>query len=110
MNELYILITKNNTIATFSINNKVIFCKSVGNLKFKGAKKSTPFASQKLIEFVCEKIRKFKKKIYVKIKGNNSNRESVFRALSSAKLNIFKISDITSFPHNGCRPKKIRRI
>ncbi|MGX7589245.1 small ribosomal subunit protein uS11 [Candidatus Vidania fulgoroideorum] len=111
MYEIYIVSTKNNTIVTFKILNKVIFCKSTGQLKFKGSKKSTPYAAQKLGEIVYyEIIKKNIKEINLKIKGFGPGRDSILRIFFEGKINIKEVSDVTSFPHNGCRPKKKRRI
>ncbi|WDR79252.1 30S ribosomal protein S11 [Candidatus Vidania fulgoroideae] len=109
--ELYIISTKNNTIVTFKKFNNVVFCKSAGNLKFKGTKKSTPFAAQKLGEFIYNEIKKQNiKEINIKTKGFGPGREAILRVFSSESINIRKISDITPYPHNGCRPKKKRRV
>ncbi|WDR79443.1 30S ribosomal protein S11 [Candidatus Vidania fulgoroideae] len=109
--ELYIISTKNNTIVTLRNLENVVFCKSTGNLKFKGTKKSTPFAAQKLGEFVLNEIKKKNiEEINIKIKGFGPGREAILRVFSSESINIKEISDITPYPHNGCRPKKKRRV
>ncbi|MGX7576688.1 30S ribosomal protein S11 [Candidatus Vidania fulgoroideorum] len=110
---IYILSTSNNNIITFAKNHKVVFCKSSGNLNFKGSRKSTPYAAQKLAEFVCDKIKGEKKikKINIQIKGFGMGREAILRVFASLKdIEISSIADKTPYKHNGCRPKKKRRI
>lgn len=102
----------NNTIVTVSdINGNVVSWASAGGLKFRGAKKSTPFASQTVAQEAVEKAMKFGlKEVSVYVKGPGFGRESAVRAVAKSGLKISMIKDVTGIPHNGCRPRKIRRI
>ncbi|MGX7583008.1 30S ribosomal protein S11 [Candidatus Vidania fulgoroideorum] len=106
-------ITYNNIIITFcKKNGEIIFWKSSGCLKFKGSKKSTPYAAQKVMENVCNEILNRKNyKIWLNIKGVGIGRDSAVKSLISFnKIKIMGISDKTPLPHNGCRPPKRRRV
>jgi small subunit ribosomal protein S11 len=93
--------------ATF--NNTVITIADTSG--FKGSRKSTPFAGQMSAQQVAEKAMKFgMKEVDVKVKGPGSGRESAITALQAAGLKIKSIEDVTPLPHNGCRPKKRRRV
>lgn len=109
---LYICSTYNNTIITLADPlGKVLGWKSAGSIGFKGTKKATPFAASKVAEalcFVAEKMGVSKVDIFVK--GIGSGRDSAIRSLVSHGLEIASITDITPIPHNGCRPKKVRRV
>ena len=84
---------------------------SAGTSGFKGSRKSTPFAGQMAAQQVAEKAVKFgMKEVDVKVKGPGSGRESAITALQAAGLTIKSIEDVTPLPHNGCRPKKRRRV
>lgn len=109
---LYISSTYNNTIITLAdTSGKVLAWKSAGSIGFKGTKKATPFAASKVAEALCivgEKLGIFKINVFVK--GIGSGRDSAIRSLASHGLEIASITDITPVPHNGCRPKKPRRV
>ena len=109
---LYISSTYNNTIITLTdTSGKVLAWRSAGSIGFKGTKKATPFAASKVAEALCivgEKLGVFKIKVFVK--GIGSGRDSAIRSLASHGLEISSITDITPIPHNGCRPKKPRRV
>ena len=82
-----------------------------GTSGFKGSRKSTPFAGQCAAQQVAEKARKFGvKDVDVKVKGPGSGRESAITSLEAAGLKIKSIEDVTPLPHNGCRPRKKRRV
>lgn len=104
--------TFNNTIVTITdVNGDVLCWDSSGTAKFKGAKKSTPYAAQRTAETVAEKaIKMGMKEIEVRVKGPGSGRESAIRGLQAAGLTVRAIEDVTPLPHNGCRPRKRRRV
>ncbi|MBI2451278.1 MAG: 30S ribosomal protein S11 [Parcubacteria group bacterium] len=109
---VHVFATYNNTIisATDPAGNVLIWA-SAGNIGFKGTKKSTPFAASKTAEVVSEKIKKIGiTDIDIMIKGIGAGRDSTLRSLANAGFNINLIRDITSIPHNGCRPPKVRRV
>jgi len=102
----------NNTIITFTDKQgNVIGWSSSGANNFRGAKKSTPFAAQQVVETAFANIKDYGlKEVDVKVKGPGMGRESAIRALASSGLKIKSITDITPIPHNGCRPRKQRRM
>jgi len=104
--------TFNNTIISIADATGEILCwESAGTIGFKGSRKSTPFAAQRAAENVAEKARKFGiREVEVRIKGPGSGRESAITALQAAGLEIRAIEDVTPLPHNGCRPRKRRRV
>lgn len=108
----YILCSYNNTSITIcDMNGDVLGWSTAGSLGFKGPKKSTPFAATLVAQKVVEKTARFGvKEIEIFIKGVGGGREASVRALGNAGLNINSIKDITPVPHNGCRPKKPRRV
>ena len=109
---LYISSTYNNTIVTLTDSlGKVLAWRSAGAIGFKGTKKATPFAASKVAEALCIIADKMGvSKINVFVKGIGSGRDSAIRSLASHGLEILSITDITPIPHNGCRPKKSRRV
>jgi small subunit ribosomal protein S11 len=110
--KIYIQASYNNTIITVADEKGgVLAWSSAGSLGFKGPKKATPYAASKVVEAVLEKIKKtgfFEVEVFVS--GIGSGRESAIRSLASHGLNIVSIKDITPIPHNGPRPKKVRRV
>lgn len=102
----------NNTIVTITDHQgNVISWSSSGANGFKGSRKATPFASQVASEVAARKAKELGvKSVSVLVKGPGSGRESALRALAIAGLSVTSIKDITSVPHNGCRPKKSRRV
>ena len=102
----------NNTIITITdMNGETICWASAGSIGYKGSRKSTPFAAQKAGEDIAEKLSKFGvKEIEVRVKGPGGGRESAVTALQAAGLKIRTIQDVTPLPHNGCRPRKKRRV
>lgn len=109
---IYIQATYNNTKITFTdTEGNVIAWASAGSIGFKGTRKSTPFAASRVAEALAEKVQKIKpQEISVFISGIGSGRDSAIRVLGNRGLNIVSIKDITSIPHNGCRPPKARRV
>jgi small subunit ribosomal protein S11 len=109
---VYIKSTFNNTIITITnIAGDTISWASAGNLGFKGSRKSTPFAAQTAAEKAAlEAKSKGLKIVKIFVKGPGSGRETAIRAIEGAGLKITLIQDITSVPHNGCRPPKRRRV
>lgn len=104
--------TFNNTVVTIAdLNGDTLCWASAGTMGFKGSRKSTPFAAQRAAEIVAEKAQKMGvRAIEVRVKGPGSGRESAIRALQAAGLDIKSIEDVTPLPHNGCRPRKKRRV
>lgn len=104
--------TYNNTIITIAdLNGAVLGWSSSGHLGFKGAKKSTPYAATQVVADLSEKVKKFGlQELEVLVKGVGSGREASIRALSNNGFNLTGIKDITPIPHNGCRPRRPRRI
>ena len=108
----HIKATFNNTSITITDSKGDTLCwASAGTSGFKGSRKSTPFAGQLSAQQAAEKAIKFgMKEVDVKVKGPGSGRESAITALQAAGLKIKSIEDVTPLPHNGCRPKKRRRV
>ncbi len=108
----HIKATFNNTVITITDTKGETLCwSSAGTCGFKGSRKSTPFAGQLSAQQVADKAMKFgMKEVDVKVKGPGSGRESAITALQAAGLKIKSIEDVTPLPHNGCRPKKRRRV
>jgi small subunit ribosomal protein S11 len=108
----HIQATFNNTIIAIADTNGDILCwDSAGTIGYKGSRKSTPFAAQRAAEAVAEKAKKFGvKEIEIKVKGPGAGRESAITALQAAGLQVRGIEDVTPLPHNGCRPRKKRRV
>ncbi|KPK77398.1 MAG: 30S ribosomal protein S11 [Phycisphaerae bacterium SM23_30] len=102
----------NNTLITITdVNGETLCWDSAGTLGFKGSRKSTPFAAQRAAEKCANTARKFGVvELEVRVKGAGSGRESAITALQSAGMRIASIEDVTPLPHNGCRPKKRRRV
>jgi small subunit ribosomal protein S11 len=108
----YIQTTFNNTIVTITdVNGNTICWSSAGSLGFSGSRKSTPFAAQQAADACARKaIDMGLKRVEVRVKGPGAGRESSIRALSAAGLEVTSFKDVTSIPHNGCRPPKRRRV
>ncbi len=104
--------TFNNTIVTISdMNGNVVSWSSAGSLGFRGAKKSTPFAAQSTAETAAQKAISYGlQEVHVFVKGPGIGRESAVRSLGQLGLRVRSIEDITPIPHNGCRPRKSRRV
>jgi small subunit ribosomal protein S11 len=108
----HIKATFNNTIVSISdTSGNVVVWGSAGNVGFKGTKKGTPFAAQSAAEMVAKKaLEAGMKEVSVMVKGPGAGRETAIRALQGAGLEITSIKDVTPIPHNGCRPRKKRRV
>ncbi|PIR01496.1 MAG: 30S ribosomal protein S11 [Nitrospinae bacterium CG11_big_fil_rev_8_21_14_0_20_45_15] len=104
--------TFNNTLVSISdMSGNVISWSSAGAQGFKGSRKSTPFAAQVAAEKAAQKARDMgMKKLEVHVKGPGSGRESAIRSLQKVGMEITVIRDRTPIPHNGCRPRKRRRV
>jgi len=110
--KVYISSSYNNTIISLSDEGGNVLCwKSAGSIGFKGTKKGTPFAASKVAEAVAEVVKKLAiDKVQVLVKGIGSGRDSAVRSLAARGVDIASIRDVTPVPHNGCRPRKVRRV
>ena len=110
--QAHIKSTFNNTIISITDNEgNMISWESSGSIGFKGSRKSTPFAAQLAAEAVAKKAQEHGvRRVEVFVKGPGSGRETAIRSLQAAGLEVASISDVTPVPHNGCRPKKRRRV
>ena len=102
----------NNTIVSITdARGNVVAWGSPGNSGFKGSRKSTPFAAQLAAEAAAHKAYDLGiRKVDVRVKGAGGGRESAVRAIKNAGIEVLTIRDVTGVPHNGCRPKKKRRV
>lgn len=109
---LNVLATFNNTILTLADNKgNALISASSGAIGFKGSRKSTPFAAAKVGEVIGDKaVQMGMKEAMVVVRGVGAGRESALRAFAGKGINITRISDRTSIPHNGPRPPKPRRV
>lgn len=109
---VHINATFNNTIITVTDQNGETLCwASAGVVGNKGSRKSTPFAAQQAAQNAAEKALRFGvREVEVRVKGPGAGRESAIRSLQAAGLDIRSIEDVTPLPHNGCRPRKKRRV
>ncbi len=115
----HIKATFNNTIITITdVNGDTICWASSGSVslgggekKFSGARKSTPFAAQRAAQYCAGEAKKHGVlEMDIKVKGPGAGRESAMTALQAAGIRIQSIEDVTPIPHNGCRPRKKRRV
>jgi small subunit ribosomal protein S11 len=102
----------NNTVISITdLQGNVIAWSSSGHMNFRGSRKSTPYAAQMAARNAIEKaMDQGLREAEVFVKGPGIGRESAIRALSSQGLHIRSIKDVTPLPHNGCRPRKRRRV
>ncbi|MGO8684394.1 MAG: 30S ribosomal protein S11 [Thermoleophilia bacterium] len=102
----------NNTLVTLTDKEgNVIAWESAGSVGFKGSRKSTPFAAQVTAESCAKKgMEHGLQKVEVFVRGPGSGRETAVRSLQAAGLEIIGVKDVTPVPHNGCRPRKRRRV
>jgi len=107
-----ILATFNNTIVAITdMQGNILGWSSAGRVGFKGSRKSTAFAAQQVAQDAARQAMSHgMKEVEVKVKGPGSGRESAIRALQAIGLEISSIKDVTPIPHNGCRPRKKRRV
>ena len=108
----HIKATFNNTLITISDpEGNVVSWASAGRIGFKGSRKGTPFAAQVAAQSAAQTARDLgMRSVDVQVKGPGGGRESAIRALSASGISIKSIRDITPIPHNGCRPRKRRRV
>ena len=109
---VHISCSYNNTLASLSDKNgNVIYWTSAGHLGFNGTRKGTPFAALKVGGTMADAaLKRGIAKIHIKVSGIGSGRDSAIRAISAKPIEIVSIENTTSVPHNGCRPKKPRRV
>jgi len=102
----------NNTIISIGDDQgNVLGWASAGGAGFKGAKRSTPYAAQITMQKALEKVQPFNiKEARVRVSGVGAGRESAVRAIGGSGIKVTSIKNVTPIPHNGCRPKKIRRV
>jgi len=110
--KVFVQATFNNTIVTVTdLKGNTVSWASAGGLGFRGAKKSTPYAAQTTAETAAKKAMDFGlREVHVYVKGPGVGRESAIRSLGNLGLVVRSIKDITPTPHNGCRPRKSRRV
>lgn len=109
---VHILATYNNTkVSVTDLNGSVIGWSSSGKLGFRGSRKSTAYASQLVSQDACRQAMGHGlKQVEVRVKGPGAGRESAVRAIQNLGIEVTIIKDVTPVPHNGCRPKKPRRV
>ena len=102
----------NNTIVSVSdANGNVIGWSSSGKMGFRGSRKSTAYAAQLVSQDACRQAMSHGlKQAEVRVKGPGAGRESAVRAVQGLGIEVIRIKDVTPVPHNGCRPKKARRV
>ena len=102
----------NNTIITIADpEGAVVAWSSAGRIGFKGSRKGTPFAAQVAAQSAGNQVRDIgMRTVDVEVKGPGAGRESAIRALQSSGVEVKAIRDVTPIPHNGCRPRKRRRV
>jgi small subunit ribosomal protein S11 len=107
-----VLATFNNTIVSITdMQGNIIGWSSAGKVGFKGSRKSTAFAAQQVAQDAARQAMSHgMREVEIKVKGPGSGRESAIRALQAIGLEISTIKDVTPVPHNGCRPRKKRRV
>ncbi len=110
--QAHIQVTYNNTIVTLTDQTGAVLAWSSAGLNgFKGPKKATPYAAGIIVKNAVEKAKEYGlQEVDVFIKGVGAGREASVRALHANGLSVSSIKDITPIPHNGCRPKKVRRV
>jgi small subunit ribosomal protein S11 len=110
--EAHIKSTFNNTIVTITDpTGAVISWASAGTVGFKGSRKSTPFAAQMAAESAARRAQEHgMRKVDVFVKGPGSGRETAIRSLQAAGLEVLSVRDVSPQAHNGCRPRKRRRV
>ena len=108
----HVAATFNNTIITIAdAQGNAISWSSAGMMGFKGSRKSTPYAAQMAAEDAGRKaVEHGMRTLEVEVSGPGSGRESALRALQAAGFTVTSIRDVTTIPHNGCRPRKRRRV
>lgn len=109
---VYISVSFNNTLVSVAdAQGNVVVWSSAGAMGFKGPKKATPFAASRVVENIFEKLGNVKLgKVHIYVQGVGSGRDGAIRAFAGKGLDIVSIEDTTPLPHNGCRPRKARRV
>lgn len=109
---VHVTATFNNTLVSVTdASGNAIGWSSAGKMGFKGSRKSTAYAAQVVSQDACRQAMGHGlKEVDVRVKGPGSGRESAVRAVQGLGLEILSIRDVTPIPHNGCRPKKARRV
>lgn len=109
---VHITATFNNTIVSVTDERgNAIGWSSAGKMGFKGSRKSTAYAAQVVSQDACRQAMAHGlKEVYVRVKGPGAGRESAVRAVQALGVDVSTIEDVTAIPHNGCRPKKARRV
>lgn len=110
--EAHIKASFNNIIISLTnATGQVISWSSAGKMGFRGSKKNTPYAAQMAAED-CSKVAQERglRKVKVYVKGPGGGRESAIRAIHNSGIEVMEIIDVTPLPHNGCRPRKRRRV
>nr|WP_309488535.1 30S ribosomal protein S11 [Oceaniferula flavus] len=109
---VHITATFNNTLVSVTdYSGNAIGWSSAGKMGFKGSRKSTAYAAQVVSQDACRQAMSHGfKEAEVRVKGPGSGRESAVRAVQGLGISITAIKDVTPIPHNGCRPKKARRV
>ena len=102
----------NNTIVSITdAEGNVLAWASAGNVGFKGSRKSTPYAAQMAAEQCAQRAMEHGvRRVDVLVRGPGSGRETAIRSIAAAGIEVTGIKDVTPIPHNGCRPKKRRRV
>jgi len=110
--QAHILATYNNTIVSLTDQTGgVLVTGSAGQAGFKGAKKATPYAAGMIVRSAVEKAKEYGlRDVDVFVKGVGMGRDASIRALYANGLNVLSIKDVTPVPHNGCRPRRPRRV
>lgn len=111
--KVFIQATYNNTIISITdMQGNVVSWASAGGEGFKGSRKSTPFAAQMAAKTAAQKAidAAQMRSVEVYVKGPGIGRESAIRSIAQTGINVTKIIDVTPIPHNGCRPRKRRRV
>ncbi|MEO1583632.1 MAG: 30S ribosomal protein S11 [Planctomycetota bacterium] len=109
---VHVKATHNNTLVTITdLNGETLAWDSAGTIGFKGTRKATPFAATRAGETVGQKVRKMGlHEVEVRIKGTGAGREAAINGVASCGIRVSAIEDHTPVPHNGCRPRKKRRV
>ena len=108
----YIQATYNNTIVTITdLSGNTLAWSSAGNCGFRGPKKATPYAASVIVKTVFDRLKDYGvKELSVFVSGVGNGRDSAIRALNTQGFQIQSIKDLTPIPHNGCRPRRARRV
>lgn len=108
----YIKASYNNTLITLTDQTgNVLAWSTAGHNSFRGPKKPTPYAAGIIVRRAAEKAKEYGlREVEVFVKGVGQGREAAIRALHANNIEVTSIKDLTPIPHNGCRPKKVRRV